>query len=70
MGAPRRTPTEIIVTLNKVVNAGLADPNVKAQLAGLGATVIGGSSADAAALIAEETEKWREAVKFSGAKQN
>jgi tripartite-type tricarboxylate transporter receptor subunit TctC len=70
LGAPRKTPTEIIVTLNKEINAGLADPNVKAQLAGLGATVIGGSSADTAALIAEETEKWREAVKFSGAKQN
>jgi tripartite-type tricarboxylate transporter receptor subunit TctC len=70
IGAPSRTPTEIIVTLNKEINAGLAHPKVKAQLADLGATVLGGSPADTATLIAEETAKWRKVVKFSGAKSN
>jgi len=70
VGAPSRTPTETIVTLNKEINAALADPKVKARLTDLGATVLGGSLADAAALIAGETEKWRKAVKFSGAKAN
>src|ERR1700752_501004 len=66
IGAPSRTPTEIIVTLNKEINAALADPRVKDRLADLGATVLAGSLSDAAALISGETEKWRKAVKFSG----
>lgn len=70
IGAPSKTPTEIIVALNKEINAGLADPKVKAQLADLGATVLAGSPADTATLIAEETAKWRKVVKFSGAKPN
>jgi tripartite-type tricarboxylate transporter receptor subunit TctC len=68
IGVPSRTPTETVVTLNKEINAALADPKLKARLADLGATVLGGSLDVAAALIAEETEKWRKAVKFSGAK--
>jgi tripartite-type tricarboxylate transporter receptor subunit TctC len=70
IGAPSRTPTEIIVTLNKEINAALADPRVKDRLAALGATVLAGSLSDAATLISGETEKWRKAVKFSGAKAN
>ena len=70
VGAPSRTPAEIIATLNKEINAALADPKMESRLAGLGATVLTGSPADTAALFAEETEKWRKAVKFSGAKAN
>ena len=36
IGAPRNTPTEIIDKLNKEINAGLADPKIKARLADLG----------------------------------
>jgi tripartite-type tricarboxylate transporter receptor subunit TctC len=70
VGAPSRTPIEIIVTLNHAIDAALADPKVAALLAGLGATVLAGSVSDTATLFAEETEKWRKAVKFSGAKAN
>jgi tripartite-type tricarboxylate transporter receptor subunit TctC len=70
IGAPSKTPTEIIVTLNKEINAGLADPKVEAQLTDLSATVLPGSPTDTATLIAEETAKWRKVVKFSGAKPN
>jgi tripartite-type tricarboxylate transporter receptor subunit TctC len=68
LGAPRNTPAEIIDTLNKEINAALADPNFKARLADLGGTVLAGSPADFGKLIAEETEKWGKVVKFSGAK--
>jgi tripartite-type tricarboxylate transporter receptor subunit TctC len=68
IGAPRATPTEIIDKLNKEINAGLADPKLKARLADLGASVLVGSPADYGRLIAEETEKWGKVVKFSGAK--
>ena len=68
VSAPRATPVEIVDKLNKEINAGLADPNMKARLADLGGTVLAGSPADFGKLIAEETEKWGKAVKFSGAK--
>jgi tripartite-type tricarboxylate transporter receptor subunit TctC len=68
VGAPRNTPSQIIDKLNKEINAGLADPNMKARLADLGGTVLAGSPADFGKLIAEETEKWGEVVKFTGIK--
>jgi tripartite-type tricarboxylate transporter receptor subunit TctC len=68
IGAPRSTPPEIVDKLNKEVNAGLADPKMRARLADLGGTPMPGSPADFGKLIADETEKWGAAVKFSGAK--
>ena len=68
VGAPKNTPVEIIEKLNKEINAGLADPNVKAHLVDLGGTVLTGSPADFAKLIAEETEKWGKVIKFAGIK--
>ena len=64
LGAPKNTPADIIETLNKEVNAGLADPKIKARLAELGATALPGSPADFGNLIADETEKWGKVVKF------
>ena len=68
VGAPKNTPAEIIDRLNKEINAGLADPKIKARFADLGATVLPGSPADFGKLIADETEKWAKVVRFSGAK--
>jgi tripartite-type tricarboxylate transporter receptor subunit TctC len=70
VGVPRNTPVEIVDKLNKEINAGLANPKLKAQLADLGGTVLPGSSAEFGKLIAEETEKWAKVVKFSGVKPN
>jgi len=66
--APRNTPAEIIDKLNRAVNASLADPAVKARLADLGATTLGGSAADFGKLIAEETEKWRKVIRAGNIK--
>ena len=68
IGAPKETPGEIVETLNREINAGLADPGLKARLAELGATGLGGSPAQFEKLTADETEKWAKVVKFSGAK--
>jgi tripartite-type tricarboxylate transporter receptor subunit TctC len=68
VGVPRNTPVAIIDKLNKEINAGLADPKLKARFADLSATVIPGSPEDFGKLIADETEKWGKVVKFSGAK--
>jgi tripartite-type tricarboxylate transporter receptor subunit TctC len=68
IGAPRATPAEIVEKLNKEINAGLADPKIKARLADLGGTPLVGSPADFGKFIADETEKWRKVVKFVGIK--
>ena len=68
IGAPKSTPAEIIERLNTHINAGLADPKMKARLADLGAIPIPMTPADFGKLIADETEKWGKAVQFSGAK--
>jgi tripartite-type tricarboxylate transporter receptor subunit TctC len=66
--APKGVPSEIIEKLNKEINAGLADPNMRARLADLGGIVMPGSADDFRKVVAEETEKWAKVVKFSGAK--
>jgi tripartite-type tricarboxylate transporter receptor subunit TctC len=68
IGAPRATPTEVVDKLNKEINAGLADPKLRARLADIGAAVLVGSPADYGKLIAEETEKWGKVIKFAGIK--
>ena len=62
VGAPKDTPAEIVDKLNKEINAGLADPKMKARLADLGGTVLAGSPADFGKLIADETEKWAKVI--------
>jgi tripartite-type tricarboxylate transporter receptor subunit TctC len=66
--APKNTPSEILEKLNRSINASLADPKVKARLAELGATTLGGSSADFGKLIAEETEKWGKVIRAGNIK--
>jgi tripartite-type tricarboxylate transporter receptor subunit TctC len=61
-GAPRNTPAEIIDKLNKEINAGLANPEIKARVADLDGTVLVGSPADFGKLIAEETDKWGKVI--------
>jgi tripartite-type tricarboxylate transporter receptor subunit TctC len=68
VGAPRNTPAEIVATLNKEIDAGLADPKLKARLAELGATPLTGSAADFGKLLADETEKWGKVVRFASIK--
>ena len=68
VGAPRNTPAEIINKLNKEINAGLADPKIKARLTDLGGTVLPGSPADFGKLIADETEKWGKVVRAANIK--
>jgi tripartite-type tricarboxylate transporter receptor subunit TctC len=66
--APKNTPVEIVGKLNGVINAGLADPGIKARLADLGATPLGGPSAEFGKLIADETEKWAQVIRTANIK--
>jgi tripartite-type tricarboxylate transporter receptor subunit TctC len=68
VGAPIRTPVEIIDKLNAEINAGLADTRIKARLAEVAGPVLAGSPADFGKLIAHETEKWGRVIKLVGIK--
>ena len=68
VGAPKATPAEVVDKLNKEINAGLADPKIKARLADLGSTPLVGSPAEFGKFIADETEKWAKVIKFAGIK--
>ena len=68
LGVPKNTPAEIIDKLNKEINAALADPQFKTQLANLDGAVLGGSPADFRKLIAEETEKWHKVIRLADIK--
>jgi tripartite-type tricarboxylate transporter receptor subunit TctC len=68
VGAPKRTPTEIIDKLNKEINTALAEPKIKARIAELGLTPLVGSPADLERLIADETEKWGRVIRAANIK--
>jgi tripartite-type tricarboxylate transporter receptor subunit TctC len=63
VGAPRDTPAEIILTLNRAINAALADPAMRKRLADLGGTPIPGSPQDYGRLLASEIEKWANVIR-------
>ncbi len=66
IGAPKSTPAEIVDKLNAEINAGLADPRLKARLADLGGTALVVSPAEFGTLFAEDTEKWGKVVRAAG----
>ena len=68
IGAPKGTPTEIVNKLNREINAGLAEPKMKARLAELGAAGMSMTPAAFGQLIAEETEKWGKVVRAANIK--
>jgi tripartite-type tricarboxylate transporter receptor subunit TctC len=68
VGGPRNTPAEVVDELNREINAGLADPRIKAQLADLGGMAFAGSAADFGKFIADETEKWAKVIRAAGIK--
>jgi tripartite-type tricarboxylate transporter receptor subunit TctC len=68
IGVPKNTPVQIIDKLNEAINAGLADPKLKARFADLGGTVMMGSPADFGRFIAEESEKWGRVIRAANIK--
>ena len=68
LGAPRGTPAEIVVRLNKEINMALSEPKIMLRFSGLGATVLPGTPADFGKLIADETEKWAKVIRAAGIK--
>jgi tripartite-type tricarboxylate transporter receptor subunit TctC len=65
IGAPTNTPAQIVTALNREINAGIADPAIKARLLDLGGTLLTGSPADFGDLFVAETAKWSKVIKFA-----
>jgi tripartite-type tricarboxylate transporter receptor subunit TctC len=68
MGAPTGTPPEVIDKINKEINAGLADTQLKARIADFGGTPFALSPPQFGKFITEETEKWRKVIRAANIK--
>ena len=68
LGVPSGTPPEIVARLNKEINAGLANPTIKARFADVGASPVIMTSAEANAFVKAQTEKWAKVIKSAGIK--
>jgi tripartite-type tricarboxylate transporter receptor subunit TctC len=63
--APKDTAPDIIDKLNKQINEGLADPQVKARLLDLGATAVAHSAADFGKRMAADGDKWANVIRIA-----
>ena len=63
IGAPKNTPDEIVATLNKEINAALADGTIKARLAELGSEPMPMTIAEFEKRIVDETAKWAKVIR-------
>jgi tripartite-type tricarboxylate transporter receptor subunit TctC len=68
IGAPKDTPPDIVDTLNKEINAALADPATEARIANFGYTVFASSPTGFGNFVAEETEKWSKVIRAANIK--
>jgi tripartite-type tricarboxylate transporter receptor subunit TctC len=68
LGAPRDTPSDIVATLNREVNAALADPAIVGRFAGLGAEPMSMTPAAFGAFLVDQTGKWGRVVRVANVK--
>jgi tripartite-type tricarboxylate transporter receptor subunit TctC len=68
IAAPGRTPADIVGRLNKEINAAFADVTMMSRFAAISGEPIGGTPEQFGKLIAEETKKWAEVVRYAGIK--
>jgi tripartite-type tricarboxylate transporter receptor subunit TctC len=61
--APKNTAPDIIDKLNKLINEGLADPQVRARLVDLGGTVMARPAADFGKRVAADADKWADVIR-------
>jgi len=66
LGAPLKTPPEIIKTLDDAMNAALADPKARARLEQIGVEPMPMNAATFARHVVDETEKWAKVIKAQG----
>ncbi len=68
VGVPRGTPAAVIARLNREINAGLADPAVKARLAEVATTPMPFAPDEFGAYVASEIDKWGKVIRAANIK--
>jgi tripartite-type tricarboxylate transporter receptor subunit TctC len=68
--APAGTPPDIVAKINGVVNQGLATPELRGRIIGLGGEPQPKSVADFAAYIAAQYQRWGEVIRITGVTLN
>jgi tripartite-type tricarboxylate transporter receptor subunit TctC len=68
LGATANIPSEVIATLNKAVNAALADPEFVGKLADLGVDPFPTTPSDFGKFIADYTGQWGKIIRAAGLK--
>jgi tripartite-type tricarboxylate transporter receptor subunit TctC len=63
ISAPPKTPAAIVAKLNAAINQALQDPEVKAHYARMHLTAVGGTPADMAKIVKDDTERWGAVIK-------
>jgi len=66
IGVPAGTPADVIAVLNREINAGLDDANLKAKLAELGGEPLKMTPGEFGKFVAAETEKMGKVIKTAG----
>ena len=66
--APAGTPPEVIAKLNEAANEAIADPALKARLAEVGATTVGGTPEQLAEHVKTEIARWKPVIEEAGVK--
>jgi len=68
IGAPAKTPAEIVERLNMQINAGLNDPALRARINELGGIPLTGSSDDFRKLFVDDAQKWTKVMREANIK--
>jgi tripartite-type tricarboxylate transporter receptor subunit TctC len=63
IGAPKKTPAEIVTLLNREINAGLVDATIGARLNDLGGSMLTGPPSEFEKHFVGDTEKWAKVIK-------
>ena len=63
ISAPPKTPAAIVAKLNAAINQALQDPEVKAHYARMHLTAVGGTPANMAKIVKDDTERWGAVIK-------
>jgi len=63
IGAPKKTPADIVERLNAEINAGLNDPTLRARVSQGGGVPLTGSTADFEKLFVDDARKWAKVMR-------
>jgi tripartite-type tricarboxylate transporter receptor subunit TctC len=66
LAAPKGTPDEVIMILNRAANQAMQAPRVRDQLLGMGTRPVGGTPQEFTAFVENQVALWKKVVASSG----